>query len=378
MYFIPQFDGSLSSFVFIFFLSIAFIHLVFVLFVHGKLAFYRSQAVLNDVNSPPVSIIIAARNEVDNLFNNLPYILQQDYPQFEVIVINNQSSDDSAYVLDAYCRQYPNLRVIEVAKNQHIKPGKKLPITLGVKGAKYKHLLLTDADCKPNSQHWIRSMAARYTPGKELILGYGPYKRKKGFLNRLIRFESAWVAMNYFSMAQAKIPYMGVGRNISYTISLFESVKGFKSHYSISSGDDDLFVQDAAKKKNYSINTDPDSYCYSEPSTTWKQWIRQKNRHFSASEKYRLINKLMLGIYPFSMVLLLISFVILFSNEDYRWVCLIIFSFVILLKWWIHGRCFKKIQEKSYLLFIPLWDLFYMLILPIIFYSSEKERYNKW
>jgi cellulose synthase/poly-beta-1,6-N-acetylglucosamine synthase-like glycosyltransferase len=378
MRFIPIFDWGLPTLLFLLFACVAFLNLMYSLFIHGRLAFHSTKPTLKEVNLPPVSILIAARNEVDNLYENLPYILQQDYPQFEVIVINNQSSDESSFILNAYCQQYPNLRVIEVAKNQHLKLGKKLPITLGVKGAKYNHLLLTDADCKPCSNKWIQSMASQFTPGKELILGYGPYLRKKGFLNRLIRFETAWIAINYFSMAKAGIPYMGVGRNIGYTKNLFEKVNGFKSHYSLPSGDDDLFVQAAAAKKNYTINIEQKSYCYSEPCETWEKWIRQKNRHFSTSEKYKVIHKIMLGIYPLSMILLLICFVTLLFNEDFRWLALSIFTFLTVLKWWIHGRCFSKIHEKSFVFYLPLWDFLYVLVMPIIFYSSEKARLNKW
>jgi hypothetical protein len=99
-------------------------------------------------------------------------------------------------------------------KNQHLKPGKKLSITLGVKGAKFEHLILTDADCRPASRNWLKSIAENFSNEKQIVLGYGPYKKEKGFLNRLIRFDTTWIGMNYFSMALAKLPYMGVGRNL--------------------------------------------------------------------------------------------------------------------------------------------------------------------
>jgi poly-beta-1,6-N-acetyl-D-glucosamine synthase len=378
MQFFPSFEIGIPVIIFYFFAGMAFLNLLFTFVIYGRLAFYKEKPVLDEINLPPVSVILAARNEADNLFENLPYILQQNYPEFEVIVINHQSVDDSAYLLNAYCRQYPNLRIIEIAKNAHLKPGKKLPITLGIKGAKYEHLLFTDADCKPASSNWIKSMASQFIPGKELVLGYGPYVKEKGLLNRIIRFDTTWIAMSYFSMALAKLPYMGVGRNLAYTKSLFNKVHGFKSHYSIPSGDDDLFIQQAANKSNLAISLEKQSYCYSDANSTWSSWIRQKTRHYSTSDHYQVIKKWLLGIYPFTLLMQLFSFVILMFNTDFRWLTLSAFIFTLLLKWWVQGKCFSKLKENSFIKYLPLWDLFYAFLMPILYYSSEKKGPNRW
>ena len=154
-------------------------------------------------------------------------------------------------------------------------------------------------------------MAEQFSEKKQLVLGYGPYKAEPGFLNKLIRFDTTMIAVHYFSMALMRMPYMGVGRNMAYTKSVFNSVNGFKSHYSVASGDDDLFVQEAAKKKNYAIQLEPDSYMYSDAKTTWETFVIQKSRHYSTSPHYKVFKKLLLGIYPLTSLLLLLSFVIL-------------------------------------------------------------------
>jgi hypothetical protein len=137
---------------------------------------------------------------------------------------------------------------MEVEKSKHLLPSKKLPLTLGIKKAKYEHLILTDADCSPSSEFWLQRMAEQFTEQKQLVLGYGPYNTEPGFLNKVIRFDTTMIAIHYFSLALNRVPYMGVGRYMAYTKSLFDYVKGFKSHYAVASGDDDLFVQEAAKK----------------------------------------------------------------------------------------------------------------------------------
>lgn len=378
MQLLPTFESLPETLLFGLFSLAALIQLLYTFFVHGKMAFFKEKPLLDLSELPPITVIIAARNEADNLFENLPYILQQNYPVFEVIVINNQSIDDSFHLLHAYQQQYPNLRIIEVAKNKHLKPGKKLPITLGVKGAKYEYLVMTDADCKPASNEWLQQIAMRFTAGNEIVLGYGPYMKRPGFLNRLVRFDTAWIGVSYMSMALARLPYMGVGRNMAYTKDLFNRVHGFKSHYSIPSGDDDLFIQEAAKKRNYRISLDKKSHCYSEASETWSGWIRQKTRHYTTADYYSVIKKWLLGIYPLTMLTLLITFVILVFSTEFRWLTLLVFGIVLLLKWWIQGRCFIKLGEKGFVRFLPLWDFFYTLLLPVLYYSTEKKQPNKW
>jgi cellulose synthase/poly-beta-1,6-N-acetylglucosamine synthase-like glycosyltransferase len=378
MQFLPTFESLPETVLFGFFCLMTVSQTLYVLFIFRRLAFFKESPTLEEADLPPVSVIIAARNEADNLFENLPYILQQNYPKFEVIVINNQSIDDSAHLLMAYQRQYPNLKVIEVARSPHLRPGKKLPITLGVKGAQFEHLLLTDADCKPSSNEWLRSMAGRFTAGKEIVLGFGPYMKRPGFLNRLVRFDTAWIGMSYLSFALSRLPYMGVGRNLAYTKELFNHVHGFKSHYALPSGDDDLFIQEAAKKRNHRINIDRQAFCYSEASESWSGWARQKSRHYTTSPKYGVIKKWLLGIYPFSMLLLMISFVILMFSTDFRWITLSVFGIVLILKWWIQGRCFVKLGEKGFVRYLPLWDIFYTLLMPVLYYSAEKKKANKW
>ena len=378
MQFFPIFEFTLTTILFCLFSLMALIQIIYTLFIHGKLSFFTGRKNTKSSNYPDVSVLISARNESDNLYENLPLILEQDYPNFEVIVINHQSVDDSSHILNAYAHQYKNLRVIEVERSVHLKPGKKLPLTLGIKGSKYEHLFFTDADCRPASNQWLKSMAQYFTDEKQIILGYAPHVKKQGFLNQLIRFDTTWVAINYLSMALAKMPYMGVGRNLAYTKTLFNSVNGYKSHYSIASGDDDLFIQETITRKNFAINIDPVSFCYSEGSDNWENWYMQKSRHFTTAGRYNVFKKAMLGIYPLTMLILLISFVILLFDESFRLVTLSGFGFVVLLKWWIQARCFKKLKEPSFIALLPLYDIGYAIFLPILYYTTDKKEIRKW
>lgn len=374
--YLPELDYNMETYVFFLFCLVASVQFFFVVLVYGRLAFHKRKIVSGKKEG--VSIIIAARNESENIFKFLPFILEQDYPEFEVIIINHQSTDDSKYILAAYQRDYPNLKVIEIEKSPHLKYGKKLPLTVGIKGARYNQLLLTDADCKPASNQWLKSMQSHFSPKHEIVLGYGPYFKRKGLVNRIIRFDTAWIAMNYLSFAKAKTPYMGIGRNMAYTKNVFHEVEGFKSHYAISSGDDDLFVQEAAKRKNYTINVDPASYCYSEPAESWKDWVNQKSRHFTTAPSYKVIKKLMLGIYPLSLLLMLGTFVTLLFKSDFVWLTLAIFVFILLLKWLILGLAMKKLNETKFIAWLPFLDIGYAILAPIMYYTIDRKDDKKW
>jgi poly-beta-1,6-N-acetyl-D-glucosamine synthase len=376
MYFSPEQLKLLSLILLVTFGISALVQLYFTVWVHGSLL--KKEKPKETIHFPPVSIIIAARSEGRNLKKNLAAVLEQDYPNFEVIVVNHQSIDDSRFILLHFKDKYPHLKVIELEKNHHQKVGKKLPISLGIKGAKNEHLLFTDADCVPSSDQWLKKMASRFTDKKEIVIGYGPYIPKKSLLNAIIRFDTAWIAMNYLGLARRSMPYMAVGRNMAYSQAVYHRVEGFKSHYSVLSGDDDLFIQDAAKNKNYDTCLDPDTFCYSEAKETWQDWITQKQRHYSTSKHYKVFKKWMLGIYPLSLLILLVSFVTLLFNEQYRWWCLGAFALVFVLKWIVQGMIYQKLKEKRFVAFLPFLEIGYFALLPYLFYRTERNRKDTW
>jgi cellulose synthase/poly-beta-1,6-N-acetylglucosamine synthase-like glycosyltransferase len=375
---IPDFGLGAWSLLFYFFGTMVLMQLLYLLLFYARLAFFKVKKQAKSAELPPLSVIIAARNEADNIYENLPYILSQDYPEFEVVVVINQSVDESKHILEAYQQQYKNLRFTIVEKNKHLRPGKKLSLSLGIKAAKFEHLVMTDADCKPASRNWLKEIGSTFSEKKKIVLGYGPYVGEKGFLNRVVRYDTAWIAINYMSFALAKMPYMGVGRNLAYTKSTYEKANGFKSHYAIPSGDDDLFIQEAAKKNNYTIALATDSFMYSPAEKTWASWYRQKSRHYTTSPKYQVIKKALLGIYPVTLLMMYFSFITLLFNEDFRWLTLIIFGVIFALKWWIQGKCFLRLKEKSFVALFPFNDLFYAIGLPIMYYTGEAKTTNRW
>ena len=255
-------------------------------------------------HNDPVSVIICARNEEKNLLEHIPLLMEQDYPTFEVVIVNDSSWDDTETVLKALQLRYPNIHVVHLDEEKQNLQGKKFALTLGIKAAKYEHLVLTDADCVPASNQWLRSMTQPMRTPKDLVLGFAPYKKYPGWLNKIIRFDTLMIGMHYLGLAASGKPYMGIGRNMAYNKELFFRVGGFKSHYRIASGDDDLFVNQVATDKNVAIVVDPQGQTISEPKKTWKEWFVQKRRHFTTAPYYKEQDKRRLMLWPLTYLLL--------------------------------------------------------------------------
>jgi glycosyltransferase involved in cell wall biosynthesis len=257
---------------------------------------------LPDSELPPITVIICARNEAANLGRFLPSVLEQDYPLFEVVVVNDCSEDETHELLEEMQQRYPHLRVSTIIKDPGFAHAKKLAMLIGIKAAKHDLLVFTDADCQPESDRWLRSAAAAYADGVEIVLGYGGYMAEKSLLNSYIRYETMFIALQYSGMTLAGVPYMGVGRNLSYHRSFFFEKGGFGPHNHIMSGDDDLFVNRVSSRSNCRVMLAPDSFTRSVAPASVKEWARQKQRHFSTAKYYKKSDKLRLFLEPFSRV----------------------------------------------------------------------------
>ena len=273
------------------------------------LGYYRRAACARPVEAsaqtylPPLSVVICARNEAENLERFLPEVLMQDYPSFEAVAVNDCSEDNTFDVLGTLMKEHPHLKASIIQKDPGFTHTKKLAMLIGIKAAKNELLVFTDADCKPASPFWLREVATAEAKEKtDIILGYGAYMPEPGLLNRYIRYETMFTAMQYFGMAMAGIPYMGVGRNLAYRRSFFFEKGGFGPHNHIMSGDDDLFVNRNATPDNCSLMLSHDSFTLSVACKTISEWVKQKRRHLTAYAWYKPADKVRLFLEPFSRI----------------------------------------------------------------------------
>lgn len=332
-------------------------------------------------DNPPVSIIVCARNEEFNLRKYLPTLLEQDYPDFEVIVVDDQSTDNTKDILDEFKQKHTNLRCTFIPIGAKMTSSKKLAVSLGVKSAKHELLLLTDADCYPSSKNWIQLMVRNFTSKTDLILGYGAYQEEKGFINRLIVFDTLFIAIQYFNYTLTGKAYMGVGRNIAYRKSLFISSNGFSKHLNLQSGDDDLFVNAVTNKYNTRIEIDSNSHTLSEPEKNFNMWKRQKERHLSTSSYYKKSSLLLLGTELFSRAFFYLFLILAFIPLNYLIIivaiCLLLIRFLV--QYIIINKSAKLLHTRKYHWGILLFDVLLPLInltLKIKASFSKNKKYR--
>jgi cellulose synthase/poly-beta-1,6-N-acetylglucosamine synthase-like glycosyltransferase len=374
---IPDFASQWPLYIFILFSTICAIQLFYFLFFFLRLVFFKSESQKHQ-QTHPVSVVICARDEAENLANNLPGLLAQVYPTtHEIIVVNDNSFDESKYLLEELKKNFKQLNVIELIQEAKMIPGKKFPLAIGIKSAKYEIVLLSDADCLPSTENWINSMQSAFTKNTEIVLGYSPFQKQNGLLNKLIRYECFFTAMQYLSYALAGIPYMGVGRNLSYKKSLFLKQKGFSAHNNIPGGDDDLFINAVANKKNTTININPESFTITKPAQTWEKWIRQKNRHYTTSKYYKGIHKFLLGLFAISHFLFYPLMIL--SMLFYSWkLSLIVYFTKAIFQMLIYSKNMIQLKEKDLIPFIPLLDLWMFIYYLIFAPALIKKPLQTW
>lgn len=312
----------------------------------------------------PVSVIVCAHDEEQNLRELIPILLQQQHPAFEVIIVNDRSNDGTYDFLLEETKKtnnYPPLRMVHAASVPAHVNGKKFGITLGIKAAKYDWIVLTDADCRPTSDQWLQSISAKCTQDKEIVLGYSAYQKENGFLNLFIRFETLFTALQYIAYAIVGNPYMGVGRNLAYRKSLFLNNKGFNGFLGVTGGDDDLFVNQHANAKNTAVCLGEESVIYSVPKRTLPEYFNQKVRHLSVGKKYRFTHKFLLGVFSIThSITWLVGLSLLFIFSGYLWVLGALFVRTLFLSATIHQAA-RRFGHKFESWSVPLLDFLFVI-----------------
>jgi biofilm PGA synthesis N-glycosyltransferase PgaC len=342
------------------------------------LSLFKSQRFPVESDSEPVSVVICARNEDDNLTEFLPKVMTQDYPDFEVIVVNDCSFDNTENVIDEFAKIFPNLRKANIKEDPYYKHGKKFAVLVGIKAARHSRLVLTDADCYPASDQWLKEMVAGFSVQKEIVLGYGAYEKRKGFLNKLIRFDAFIIAVQYLAAAIKNKPYMGVGRNLAYTKELFFKEKGFSKHYHIHSGDDDLFVNQASNQSNVNVCVSKDAVTYSKAKRSFKQWRIQKARHLTTAPLYSQASKSRLTFIYFSQYYFYLSLIgLAFSIKTLLLIPILLFL-KIMIQLLVLNKASRKLNERDLLSGSFVYELILLFIYPIFHLTKLFYKPNKW
>ncbi len=311
----------------------------------------------------PVSIIICAKNEAENLKKYLPFVLSQKYTVFEIIVVDDNSEDDTAQIIKAFQQENTNLKYVFLPAEEKQLKGKRSALLKGIETAAYEWIVVTDADCRPQSNGWLRYITKPLYEGKELSIGLSPYKSEFGLLNALIRYETFYTALQYFSFASIGMPYMAVGRNMAYTKTFFRKSKMFYAEDNTLSGDDDLLVNELATKNNFGLVWNFNGQVISVPKKTYTEWFRQKIRHYKAGKQYQKKHQLILGtLYSTSLISSLSALILLMAKTEKEWFFIILLAKLFLLLI-IANKALSTFKQSGLLLWVLVLDFLFPMIL---------------
>ena len=373
---IPVPEFSLYFILFVVYVLAFFDQLFYYWFMFAKLAFHSPKKRTSKLL--PVSVVICARNQDFNLKKNLPKILEQDYPDFEVVVVNDASTDESLQLLQDFERKYANLSIVNVPQNLNFFTGKIFPLALGIKSAKNEILLLTDPDCEPNSNQWIKQMASAFSKKTEIVLGYSPIKQAPGFLNTLMRFDNLQIGMHYLYYALRGNTIRGMGRNLAYRKSLFYKSKGFISDYKLQGGDDDLFINRVTTKSNTRIEIRQGSFMNASFIPSFTLWFRTKKQQLNTGKFYKPKTRFLRGKYRIS---LLTFFGLLATLLAVNYSSLFVLGLLILRLFsqlFVTKKCLTVLSEPKLLLISPLLELLMVFFLISARISNMFIKQNKW
>ncbi len=348
-------------------------------YLYGQLVYFRRKDTKVET-SPPISVIITAKNEAKNLKRFLPSILNQNYPDFEVIVVNDHSEDETEEVLHNFKTKYKNLEIVNLDKNIKDRPGKKLALSLAIRKARNEILLFTDADCEAASSEWILEMVKNYKAQTQIVLGFSAYRIGSSVWHLMVGYDTFFTGLHYLSLALAGKPYMGVGRNLSYRKSFFFEKKGFKHQLHVPFGDDDLFVNRNATRTNTTVSLAPKSFIYTLPPPSLKSWFRQKLRHNLAGNEYTSSSRYLLGsIYMSHYLFWLAGLLSILLNPEIT-PALLLFLIRYISAYTVSLLAHKKIPSMKAPALLIIYELIYFFIyLPLMAFEVKfLKSYRGW
>lgn len=331
--------------------------------LYSKIYAHAQATAVSNTETPPISVIIVAKDAALDLQKNLPFILEQDYPQFEVIVIYDHSSDDSDEVLKLLTSKYKNLYHSFIPDSARYISHKKLGITMGIKASHYDWLVFTEASCRPLSDQWLRRMAGNFTPSTEIVLGYSNYEKTSGWFNKKITFDTLLNSMRWMGMALSGHPYMGSGRNLAYRKSLYFKQKGFSSHLQLQRGEDDLFINEAANKQNVRVETSKESIIRISAPTNGRTWREEKINYMATSRFFKGAARYLMGFETCSRLLFYVAVIasitigILLHHCITAAVALLLWIARFTIQLPVFGKTSDMLETRKFRALLPLFDL---------------------
>ncbi len=366
---------SVLQIIFFLLISATALQLIYYIVVYSQFAFAKIKKQAS--NTEGVSIIVCTKNQAELLNNFVTAITSQNHPNFEIVIINNSSTDHTVDAIEQLKKKHTNIKAVNVKNNEAFWGSKKYALTLGIKAATHNQLLFTQVNCIPDNNNWISDMSSYFNDKKTIILGHSYYKSKANFINKLIRFETLITATQYFSLAKIGLPYKGIGENLAYTKTTFFDNNGFVNHMENRLGEDDLFVNEVANSKNTTICFNQSSFTQKKLNSNLKYWWSNKRRRYQTLKSYKFLHKLLLFVFYLTQLLFYTLTPILLLNNFETDSVLIIIGAKFITQYFILGFSAKKIKHSETLFLLPILEPILVLSQFILFTSSylSKPRY---
>ena len=367
-------EEKLSLTILIVFGSITLLQLLYYFVVYARFSFSRKKKAVA-MQQVPVSVIVVIKDAASSLLKFLPSMMSQQYSQFELVLVNDHSHDQSELVVKEYQSQYSNIKLVNLESAVTTIRGGKFALSMGIRCATYEHMLFTDVECYPTSSHWLEKMAENFVSQKQIVLGYSSYEKRNNLFNRLLHFDTLHNAIQYFSLAMCHSTYRGDIRNIAFTKTLFYAQQGFASHNHISCGEEDIFISRAATRQNTAVEFSPESFVLSQHKIPYSYWKNHKmglyyTRHFNT-----LKNRLLLGFYAILNLLFYVCLVLAIlgslANKPLLFTILGIAAARLLSQYLVYGFAAKKLNEKQVIPFLLLYDIIFAVMNPLYFLSAQ-------
>ncbi len=329
--------------------------------------------------NPPVSIILAARNEEQNIRSCVKALIDQNYPEdlLQIVIVDDGSTDETVPILKSFESKVSDLTILQT----HSKTGnKKLALDKAIRKCTGEILLFTDADCVPSAA-WVQTMVNYFSDDIGLVAGFSPViDPSDSFFGKILHLDSiaaGFVAAGAIGNGSAATC---TGRNLGYRRQLFQEVNGFSEIQKSTSGDDDLFLQLVKMKTHWNINyaIDSDAIVPSYQTKSFVQFINQKKRHLSAGKYYNRKNQFLYLLFHLSNLSFFVFPILSVWYQKFLISSLLLIMGKLFFDWVVIRSCARKFQQPINFNPFLVWEIFFpfyhLIIAPLSWFGKIRWK----